>query len=521
MAISRPLLDRLLNTPDLAKAVPHLQPEVLHRVIQTCGLEDSAEFVALATPAQLGRILDLDVWRLHTPGADEAFDVERFGVWLEVLMQCGAPVAAEKLTGLDLELVVAGFSRHTAVFDHAAVSSYTTLDGDCVPGRASSDAPTAEIGGYLIEARRLSAWDTIVDLLAFLHTEHAEYFQRLMRGCVRLSNGPREADGFHALLDDPEQDLFDLACDREARREEQGYVTPAQARAFMQASRQLQLDGDQPPHHPLARAYFRGLEPATATEGDAPGRSAGLLPASPPDAVTPDVEPAAMIEVVEILRDAGVLQDEPRALLAPADGGPSRVALIQDYVGSHPESAPHLAYLANAIVAGCSIQARPFTPHEGSEAAAAICNLGLENWPPHWHEVDLVTAFQVGWTVLHRDVSIYAAERLIEVIAGLRCGDRDVRLRLHGLRRQLVESVRDAAPWRARNHLDVIVMLDAPSWAALLALLDECPVLHRAILGARDRRLAIDPSDYQFISQNSDLGVVREFMTSLGARLTP
>ena len=520
MAISRPLLDRLLNTPDLATAVPHLQPEVLHRVIQTCGLEDSAEFVALATPAQLGRILDLDVWRLHAPGADEAFDVERFGVWLEVLMQCGAPVAAEKLTGLDLELVVAGFSRHTAVFDRAAVSSYTTLDGDQVPGRVSSDAPAAEIGGYLIEARRVSAWDTIVDLLAFLHTEHVEYFQRLMRGCVRLSNGPREADGFHSLLEDQEQDLFDLACDREARREQQGYVSPAQARAFMQASRQVRLDREQPPHHPLARAYFRGLAPAPTTQDDAPGRAAGLLPPSSADAIAPDIEPAAVAEVVEILRDAGVLVDEPRALLASADAERSRVALIQDYVASHPASAPDLAYLANAIVAGCSIQARPFTPHEASEAAAAICNLGLENWPPHWHEMDLVTAFQVGWTVLHRDVSIYAAERLIEVIAGLKCGDRDIQLRLHGLRRQLMEGVRDAAPWRARNHLDVIVMLDAPSWAGLLALLDECPVLHRAILTTQDRRLTIDPSDYQFISQNSDLGVVREFMRSLGARLT-
>ena len=124
-------------------------------------------------------------------------------------------------------------------------------------------------------------------------------------------------------------------------------------------------------------------------------------------------------------------------------------------------------------------------------------------------------------TVVHRDVSIYAAERLIEVLAGLKCSDRDMQLRLHGLRRQLMEGVRDAAPWRARNHLDVIVMLDAPSWAALLALLDEGPVLHRAILASQDRRLTIDPSDYQFISQNSDLGVVREFMTSLGGRLTP
>ena len=43
-----------------------------------------------------------------------------------------------------------------------------------------------------------------------------------------------------------------------------------------------------------------------------------------------------------------------------------------------------LAYLANTIVAGCSIQARPFTAQEASDAAVAVCNLGLENWPPHW-----------------------------------------------------------------------------------------------------------------------------------------
>ncbi len=43
-----------------------------------------------------------------------------------------------------------------------------------------------------------------------------------------------------------------------------------------------------------------------------------------------------------------------------------------------------LAYLANAIVAGCSLQARPFTAQEASDAAVATCNLGLENWPPHW-----------------------------------------------------------------------------------------------------------------------------------------
>jgi hypothetical protein len=518
MPTSRPLLDRLLNTPQLARVIPRLPPEVLHRVIQVCGLEDSAEFVALATPTQLSRILDVDVWHVRAPGGDEQFDVDRFGVWLDVLMQSGAAVAAEKLIGLDLELVVAGFSRHTAVFDHAAVSSFTTLDGEQVPSRVSSRSPTAAIGGYVIEARRTSTWETIVDLLAFLQTEHPEYFQRLMGSCVRLSNGPREPDGFHTLLEDSEQDMFDLACDREARREQQGYVTPAQGRAFMQAARHVQLDSARPPHSPLARAHFRGLEPTPGAHGDAlPGRSGLLSESSPDDSVA--VAPGAMAEVVEVLREAGVLTEEPRALLRSAEDGTWHLALIQDHVTSHPASMEELAYLANAIIAGCSIQVRPFTPQEASNAAVAICNLGLEAWPRHWNDGDLVAAFQVGWTVLHRDVSIYAAERLIAVIAGFRCHDRDIQMRLHGLRRELVQSVRDDTPWRARNALDVIVMLDAPCWAALVALTDECPVLHAAISASRDRARSINPSDYEFISERSQIAIVREFMESLATRL--
>ena len=88
---------------------------------------------------------------------------------------------------------------------------------------------------------------------------------------------------------------------------------------------------------------------------------------------------------------------------------------------------------------------------------------------------------------------MYAAERLIAVIAEIRCSDRDIQMRLQGLRRELVQGVRDATPWRARNALDVIVMLDAPCWAALVALTDECPVLHAAIRASR-RSLSFDQS---------------------------
>jgi len=518
VATSR-FLDRLLKSADLARVVPQLPPEVLHRVIQISGLEDAAELVALATPAQLSRVLDVDVWQARTRGGDEQFDVDRFGLWLEVLMQSGAAVAAEKLIGLDIELVVAGFSHHAAVFDQAAVSSYTTLDGEHVPSRVSERAATAEIGGYVLEARRASAWETMVELLAFLQAEHPEYFQRLMRRCVRVSSGPREEDGFHTLLDDAEQGMFDLARDREARREQQGYVTPAQARAFMQAARHVALESAGPPNSPLARAYFRELEPTPGAGGGDPEPASSLLPDAQPNDSGRD-DPAAMAEVMEVLREAGVLTEAPRGLLGSGEDDTLGLALVRDHVASHPESAEELAYLANVIAAGCSIQGRPFEPQEASSAAAAICNLGLEAWPPHWNEGDLVSAFQVGWTVLHRDVSIYAAERLIAVIAELRCSDRDIQMRLHGLRRELTQSLRDATPWRARNALEVIVMLDAPCWAALVALTDECPVLHAVISPSRDRSRPISPSDYEFISRQSQVSLVRDFMESLATRLT-
>ena len=49
----RPTLDRILDIPPLEQVVPRLQPDLLHRVIQICGLEDCGELVALATPEQL------------------------------------------------------------------------------------------------------------------------------------------------------------------------------------------------------------------------------------------------------------------------------------------------------------------------------------------------------------------------------------------------------------------------------------------------------------------------------------
>jgi Family of unknown function (DUF6178) len=530
---SRPLLERILDVPQLAHVVPRLQPDVLHRLIERCGLEDCGELVALATPGQLARVFDLDLWRAAQPGLDEQFDAGRFGVWLEVLVESGASVAAQTLADMDASLVITALAQHALVFDCAAVAAPASEDGEEVrAARSVHDGLGCEVGGYLVLAKGTESWDAIAAVLAALEAEHHDCFQRLMRGCRSLSNSAPEIDGLDDLLLDREQVVFDLAFARERRREQQGYVTPAQARAFLQTSRQLPLGhGSAPPGDPVAKAYFRALEWTPAE--DAAGESR-RLPASDA-APSPDDTAAAVAAVVDVLVDAGVLAPPPRALLNGAQGAAPRLARIQAQLqvahdrdpAAYASRSQELAYLANTVLAGCSIQARPFSVQEASDAAVAICNLGLENWPRHWLAAkalpddflvaqDLVSVFQVGWKVLYEDVCLDTAERLIGVLTGLRCADREIQASLKQLRLELRKQWQAGAPWRARDALDVIAILDMPAWAALLGLMDECPVMHAGVGASRSSRThAVSASAFEFIADNSQIASIREFMQSL------
>ena len=522
----RPLLERILDTPHLERVVPRMPPEILHRVIQTCGLEDCGELMALATPAQLSRVFDLDLWRAGQPGLDEQFDAARFGVWLEVLMAAGATVAAEKLAGLDIDLVTAGFAQHVRVFDPATLSVPEALEDDEVPDRPVHDGPSCELGGYLVVGRATDSWDAIVGALTALGGEHPQCFHRVMSGCRSLSNSAPEIDGLDDRLDAPAQTMFDLAIAREQRREQQGFVAPAQAQAFLQMARELPLGRHTtPPANPVARAYFQAIEWTDTLEATPDSDAA----AEPADAVA---------AIVDILLEAGVLPPQPRALLDGPQGPAPRLNRIQtqmQIVGDRDLAAfarrgQELAFLANTIVAGCSIQARVFTAQEASDAAVATCNLGLENWPAHWlppeaHgtlpdgflvEHDLTSVFQVGWTILYRDVCLFAAEGLIKVLKPLRLDDRETQRAINTLRREMTIHLKAGTPWDARDALDVITSLDMPAWAALLGLIDECPVMHaglRASAGAKT--LAVSASAFEFISENSQIESVRAFVGAL------
>jgi hypothetical protein len=130
--------------------------------------------------------------------------------------------------------------------------------------------------------------------------------------------------------------------------------------------------------------------------------------------------------------------------------------------------------------------------------------------------------FQVGWTTLHEDVCVLTATRLIEVLRGLRCDDRDVQAGLRELVTDLTKQCLAGVPWHARKSFDVLAILDMPTWAALLGLVDECPTIHGALAASQSSRVrSVSSTAFEFISENAQIVSVREFLAALPERLTP
>jgi hypothetical protein len=562
---SRSLLARIVDTPRLARAVSRLAPQVLHRIVEQQGLESIGDLVALATPAQINALMDIDLWRSAAPGADERFDAGRFGEWIEVLAETDVALAAATLARLDGAVLTAALAQHVFVFDPAVLHLPEASDEEFASIRPAADgAYTAEIGGYLIVARRRTAWDAITSVLVELEREHRSIFDRLLTGCRAVSDSDPEVDGLDELLSAPEQLMFDVDVDRERRREQQGYATAQQSRAFLEMARHTRLDhGTAPERSPIAEAYFRGLDD-TAGEGGAADAHAEDPELTRRSVLQPEgatngriATPDDVVPLMELLVEAGVLAGPPRALLTAPEPSMSPVPLMQaamDWVrGQDPDvfvrRTHELAFLSNVLLAGCSLQARAFTLQEASDAVVATCNLGLEHWPPRWTnsrpggqplgvdtplplrfliDHDLVTVFQVGWRVLYEQVCVYAAERLVEVLTAtarrlgesrrsrLAVGDSETLESLYALRAELRKGLQAGTPWAPGDALDVIMAFDIPAWATLVGLVSECPVIHGAMAAASGARiLTISPSDFAFIARNEQVAAVRTFFDAL------
>jgi hypothetical protein len=241
--------------------------------------------------------------------------------------------------------------------------------------------------------------------------------------------------------------------------------------------------------------------------------------------------------VVDVLLAGGVVTRPARALLGagpaqPEDQGPlhaqMRVVFERD-PAAYAVRQEELGWLANALMAGATLDTRPFTTQEAADAVAATCSLGLECWPPAWRDgvalpddfliaQDLVTVFQVGWTVLHDDVCAHAVSALMDALATLPPRDRETETDLAALRATLRRHWRAGTAWQARDALDVLAPLDLPAWSALVGLIAECPVLPAAIDPAPApamRRRTFDPAAFTFISSRSQIAGIDRFLRTL------
>jgi len=289
----------------------------------------------------------------------------------------------------------------------------------------------------------------------------------------------------------------------------------------------VSLTASAPPHDDFVfGAYQRALE---VDESNPQAAESDSAQTAEPSA---DAAPSTAA-VIDVLREGGVLADASRALLPGTHDVTEPVTpALHDYLRGWAESDAagwvarnqELAFLANALVAGSSVQARPFTPREATDAIAATCNLGLDCWPRRWPAASthgLVMVFRVGWTTLQNEVSVAAAKQVIHVLDGMQISDRDLQFELRALRRELRQQLRTGTPWRARRRLDVLATLDLPAWAALMALFDQCPVMLSNVSHADMKHAhTVNPEQFQFIATARDIDAIHAFLRSLPALLT-
>ena len=120
---SRSLLARILDTPHLAQSSLDFHPRSSTASFKPAASRTAAISSRWPHPISCS-VSSISICGAAQPGLDEHLDADRFGVWLDVLMEAGATVAARKVAGMNVDLVIAALAEHVLVVDRAAVSPY-------------------------------------------------------------------------------------------------------------------------------------------------------------------------------------------------------------------------------------------------------------------------------------------------------------------------------------------------------------------------------------------------------------
>ncbi|WP_437624458.1 DUF6178 family protein [Sorangium sp. So ce1151] len=516
----RHLVARLLEQPGLVHLVQGLEAPVLTRLIRHIGLEDAGEIVALATTEQLKGIFDEDLWRSERPGKDETFDADRFALWLEVMLEAGEAFAAQKIAELDEDFVTMALYKHVLVIDvdrlgvqmtsWERLSSLQRGDDPDLIERALDNCAYHEFEEFRVIAMNQQSWDAILLVLVELDKEHHALLRALLERCCAMSTVYIEQyGGLYDVLTSEEMVESDAAAEREDRREQGGFVAPSAAVSFLNLARVTPLEEllQARTYDAVTRAHFRAVPAEPRAAAAATRRLA-----------TPDGKTAASAESVrsflEVLREADILPPaaEPALLTAGAKHEDELLftSAIREVMARDAElyakRLMELSYLVNVLISGCSHEGRAFRPFEAVEAAICTCNLGFERLlgeragrkKPSLDELasvltehDAVKMFMAGWSLLHHEVQLFAADALRRTLATLAASqsDAEVAREVERVAVGLGADLDAGKPWRARGKLGRIKQaLGGEARSVFRALLDELPTLPRGVgRGARPR----------------------------------
>ena len=176
----------------------------------------------------------------------------------------------------------------------------------------------------------------------------------------------------------------DVAAARDDRRVTEGFVSPADARAFLALARRGTGDAER---DPITRAYFRGLEtkptptqepPATPKAGKSQSRGAALAV----DSGVPKL--AALLREAEVIAPTAT-----RPLAVLTDGSSTKPHLVaplfeqamtdlrQRDPALFSERTRELGYLVNVWISGGAHERRRPRPVEALEMVLQTCEVGM------------------------------------------------------------------------------------------------------------------------------------------------
>lgn len=342
---------RLLSDPHLPEKIEAMNASEIMGMIEKVGLEDSGEIVAFASSKQLEHLFDLDLWKAQKAGSDEIFDPARFGVWLEVLLELGPRKAGDKLSEMDEDFLVLAISSLAWVADSSWLQEGCEIDPRL--DKVIDSSLSYELENYVLFSRDHGAWDALITILADLDTHHFSTLSPILDRCAGLlmDQAGDENEGLYDLLTTEDQLIEDVAHEREKRREAEGFVSPANARAFLK----------------LCEA-----------------------PSFPPDRLTPP----------QLLRKPGapsaVAPKNPLIPAIPVEA--NRFQKVFEIFRKYPEEFPlfseQLGYLANVLMSGWNWNGR--SPHaaKAMEIVLDVCERDLSQHP----FTSFPESFRRAWT---------------------------------------------------------------------------------------------------------------------------